>query len=236
MASSSIKQDIYRSFIYGEGEKDTQWRHGAPPNFDVVNKLFEEGRTQEWPEGSLEEKVQRLVKSWEMEMFHKIRPQDLKTVNLDKFRFCLNGGKILTIQDIKEMGGAYNAFLQTTLPENLRIYDPTKETRESAHEIFNTVFPRGFAFEILHVYSGPPTIVYKFRHWAFMEGPFKGLAPTGDKVELFGISIFKIDKDMKIENVEFFYDGNAFLAGFLSGGQRDDYSTASIGCPFMSTK
>ena len=46
MASSAVEGDKYRSFIYGEGEKNTQWRFGAPPNYDVVNKLFEEGRTQ----------------------------------------------------------------------------------------------------------------------------------------------------------------------------------------------
>ncbi|KAL5997809.1 hypothetical protein ACLOJK_008741 [Asimina triloba] len=38
--------DRYRSFMHGEGEKDTQWRHGAPPSYDLVNKLFEEGRTK----------------------------------------------------------------------------------------------------------------------------------------------------------------------------------------------
>ncbi|KAG8052551.1 hypothetical protein GUJ93_ZPchr0001g30615 [Zizania palustris] len=38
--------DKYRSFMYDEGEKDTVWRLGAPPNYDVVNKLFEEERTK----------------------------------------------------------------------------------------------------------------------------------------------------------------------------------------------
>lgn len=40
-----VQGDKYRSYIYGEGEKDTVWRLGAPPNYDAVNKLFEEGRT-----------------------------------------------------------------------------------------------------------------------------------------------------------------------------------------------
>ena len=44
--SDSSKGDNYRSFIYGEEEKNTKWRYGAPPNYDVVNKLFEEGRTK----------------------------------------------------------------------------------------------------------------------------------------------------------------------------------------------
>ena len=49
MASSAEQGDKYRDFMYGEGEKDTVWRFGAPPNYDVVNKLFEEGRTQVKP-------------------------------------------------------------------------------------------------------------------------------------------------------------------------------------------
>lgn len=40
-----VQGDKYRSYIYGEGEKDTVWRLGAPPNYDAVNNLFEEGRT-----------------------------------------------------------------------------------------------------------------------------------------------------------------------------------------------
>lgn len=44
--SGSSKGDKYRFFIYGEEEKNTKWRYGAPPNYDVVNKLFEEGRTK----------------------------------------------------------------------------------------------------------------------------------------------------------------------------------------------
>ena len=38
MASSAeAGGDKYRSFIDGEGEKNTVWRLGHPPNFDVVN-------------------------------------------------------------------------------------------------------------------------------------------------------------------------------------------------------
>lgn len=83
-------------------------------------------------------------------------------------------------------------FLQTSLPENLRGYDPEKETLESAHKEFTTTFPRGFTLEVLNVYSGPPEIVYKFRHWGYMEGPFKGHAPTGEKVEFIGMGIMEV--------------------------------------------
>lgn len=42
----------------------------------------------------MEEKVQNLVKTWEMEMFHKIRAQDYKTVDPENYTFSLNGTDI----------------------------------------------------------------------------------------------------------------------------------------------
>jgi hypothetical protein len=47
-----------------------------------------------WPPGSLEEKVQRLVKSWEMEIFHKTNIDDFKTLDPKKYTFSLNGTNI----------------------------------------------------------------------------------------------------------------------------------------------
>ena len=41
-----MDHDKYRSHLNDEGEKNTIWRFGAPPNYDAVNKLFEEGRTK----------------------------------------------------------------------------------------------------------------------------------------------------------------------------------------------
>lgn len=47
MASSSIvKEDKYRTYLQGDEERNTKWRFGAPPNYDVVNKLFEDGKTK----------------------------------------------------------------------------------------------------------------------------------------------------------------------------------------------
>lgn len=47
-----------------------------------------------WPAGSLEDKVQRLVKTWEMEFFHKTNFDDFKTIDPKKFTFALNGALI----------------------------------------------------------------------------------------------------------------------------------------------
>uniref|UniRef100_A0A0E0JGC8 Uncharacterized protein n=1 Tax=Oryza punctata TaxID=4537 RepID=A0A0E0JGC8_ORYPU len=203
-AEASGGGDKYRSFMYGEGEKDTVWRLGAPPNYDIVNKLFEEERTKEWPEGSLEEKVQRLLKTWEMELVHKVRPEDQKS---------------------------------TKLPPEHRIYDPDKETLESGMATFLTAFPRGFAIEVLDVYSGPPRIVFKFRHWGYMEGSFKEHPPHGKRVEFFGVCIFHVDEEMKVEKAEYFYERGNFLASFLSApavaAATEASSGSGTGCPVM---
>ena len=45
-ASSMESRDKYRSHMYGDGEKNTRWRHGRPLGYEVVNKLFEEERTK----------------------------------------------------------------------------------------------------------------------------------------------------------------------------------------------
>ncbi|XP_058188955.1 pathogen-related protein-like [Rhododendron vialii] len=234
MAASSVEGDKYRSHLSGEEERNTQWRYGAPPNYDVVNKLFEEGRTKIWPPGSLEEKVQNLVKTWEMEIFHKTCFDDYKTVDPKKYRLSLNGRKGISLEELRNLGGGYNSLLQTSLPDKFRCYNPAEETVDSAHKAFTTAFPRGFALEILQVYSGPPVIVYKFRHWAFMEGPFKGNAPTGEMVEFYGMSIFELDEHSKIVRVEFFYDRGELLGGLMKGKAGDDSaSEMSSSCPFL---
>ena len=102
------------------------------------------------------------------------------------------GRKLITLEEKRKLGGGYNPLLQTSLPEKFRAYNPDGETAISSHLAFTTAFPRGFALEILKVYSGPPVIVYKFRHWGYMEGPFKGQAPTGELIEVFGMAIFEV--------------------------------------------
>ncbi|KAG0537063.1 hypothetical protein BDA96_03G115600 [Sorghum bicolor] len=232
-AGAEVGEDKYRSFIHGESERNTVWRYGGPPNYDTVNKLFEEERTHVWAEGSLEEKVQRLLKSWEMELVHKARPEDQKTVSSERYTTSTNGMSALTRAEVMAIGG-YNNFLRTKLPPEHRIYDPDSESPESAMDTFKTAFPRGFAIEVLDVYSGPPKIAFKFRHWGYMEGPFKGHPPHGHRVEFIGVCIFHVDEEMKVEKSEYFYERGNFLASFLSAPAADAApGSGSSGCPVM---
>ncbi|XP_058100853.1 pathogen-related protein-like [Magnolia sinica] len=233
--SGEVVGDKYRSHIHGEGEEKTQWRHGGPPTYDLVNKLFEEGRTQEWPKGSLEEVVQNAIKTWEMELSHKTHLHDFKTINPEKFKFFVNGRKGLSAEETLKLG-SYNALLQNSLPEEFQYYKVDEESFESSHDIFRMALPRGFAWEVLSVYSGPPVIVFKFRHWGFMEGPYKGHGPTGEKVEFSGVAVLKVDESLRAEEVEIYYDPGELFSGLLKGPpiSSDHSAFASLqACPFF---
>ncbi|KAM0856031.1 hypothetical protein ACQ4PT_049369 [Festuca glaucescens] len=220
-AGDSSGGDRYRSHLAGEGEKDTVWRHGAPPTYDAVNSLFESGRTQEWPKGSLEETVQNAIKTWEMELSHKARLGDFKSVSPGRFTLSVNGGRALTGEETLAVG-SYNALLAGPMLPATGAYDAAAETFESSHDLFRSAFPRGFAWEVLKVYSGPPVIAFKFRHWGHMEGPYKGHAPTGDKVQFYGVAVLKVDEQLRAEDVEVFYDPGELLAGLTKGAKEDD--------------
>jgi hypothetical protein len=146
---------------------------------------------QEWPAGSLEETVQNAIKTWEMELSHKAKLEDFKSVSPGRFRLSVNGGRPLTGEETLAVG-SYNALLTSPILPGAGAYDAAAETFESSHDLFRAAFPRGFAWEVIRVYSGPPVITFKFRHWGHMDGPYKGHAPTGDKVEFYGVAVLKV--------------------------------------------
>ncbi|XP_022876819.1 uncharacterized protein LOC111395026 [Olea europaea var. sylvestris] len=79
---------------------------------------------------------------------------------------------------------------------------------------------------------GPPVIAFEFRHWGYLEVPFKGHASTGELVQFYGIGILNVDESLRAEDVEVYYDPTELFAGLLkgpliSGSERTD--SASVG-------
>ncbi|RCV27213.1 hypothetical protein SEVIR_5G309400v4 [Setaria viridis] len=171
---------------------------------------------QEWPAGSLEEVVQNAIKTWEMELSHKARLSDFKSVSPGRFTLSVNGGRARSGEETLAVG-SYNALLDSPLLASAGAYDAAAETFASSHDLFRAAFPRGFAWEVLGVYSGPPVIAFKFRHWGHMEGPYKGHAATGEKVEFRGVAVLKVDEQLRAEDVEVYYDPGELLGGLLKG-------------------
>ncbi|KAK9150593.1 hypothetical protein Syun_008902 [Stephania yunnanensis] len=218
-------RDLYRSYME---DGNIQWRHGGPPIYDQVNELFERERMKVWPKGSLEETVQNAIKTWEMELSHKTCIHDFKTINPEKFKLFVNGREGLSAEETLQVG-SYNALLKTNLPKEFQVYEADKESFESSHDIFRSALPRGFAWEVVSVYSGPPVIAFKYRHWGYMEGPYKGHAPTGEKVEFYGLGVLKVDESLRVEEVEIYYEPGELFGGLLKGPLLSDSSNR---CPF----
>jgi hypothetical protein len=195
------------------------WRKGRP-DYHLTNQIVHKERTKHLLLGSLEQAVEDLVRVFEMEVSHKRDPAQWLTIVQDKFRTRTNGGEWATPKDIAERG-SYNLFIGEA-----QHYSAKNETFESSSEIFHTAFPGGFFWEVLEVYSPPPVVSFKWRHWGHFTGEYKGHAPTGKKVEIFGMTVARCAEDLRLIEVEHFYDNSLFLGQLVTGAQ----ATGS-GCP-----
>lgn len=196
---------------------DVAWRDQTAPNYSRQNEFFQKESTFNYPENSLEAIVHNLVRTFEMEASYKTKPDQWLSIVADKFKISTNGGPEYSAQDLVERG-TYNLFIA----EN-KHYSPTAETFESSGKIFHSTFPNGFLWELTEVLAGPPKVTFKWRHWGTFSGPYKGHEPTGEVVEIYGVTVAEVTDDLKIVSMEHFFDNSTFLSKLTSGG-----------CPFHS--
>jgi len=186
-----------------------EWREGVP-DYHHSHELMPAQRTTRWEPGSLEAVVEGIVQVFEMEISHKKDPATWVSVVDESFRTNVNGGPWASSQDIAEKG-SYNVLIGDS-----PFYTASSESFESSHKVFNRAFPKGFFWEVLEILSPPPVITFKWRHWGTFEGEYKGFAPTGEVIEMFGLSVVKVTDDLRLLEAEHYYDPNAFL-GKLTG-------------------
>jgi SnoaL-like polyketide cyclase len=129
----------------------------------------------------------------------------------DKFRTRVNGGPWADAAAIAERG-SYNILIGDNA-----YYAADQENFDSSHDIFHAAFPGGFFWEVLDVLSPPPVVSFKWRHWGRFEGDYQGFAANGKTIELFGVSIARCSDDLRLVEVEHFYDNSQFLSQ-LTGG------------------
>ena len=192
-------------------DRGVEWRDGNRPDYSHTNAFLAEERQCNHAEGSLNAIAQNLVRTFEMEASFKTNPQQWISVVTDKFRMSTNGRQEYTAQDVIE-SGTYNLFL-----EDSEHYRASDETFESSYNLFHTAFPNGFHWELIEVVAGPPNVVFKWRHWGTFTGAYKEHQPTGETIEIIGLSIAKVTEDLKIKSVEHFFDTNNFLTKLTSG-------------------
>ena len=153
------------------------------------------------------------MKNWEREASHKKNMADLRTVDLSNFRFSSNG-KWMDGESLGKIGN-YNALIG-----DCEYYAASRLSSHESHDIFRSALTRGFAWECLEVYSGPPTVAFKWRHWGYVTGPLRcpmrngqdvTVEPKGQKVEIFGISVAKLNDNFKITELETYWNPSALF-------------------------
>jgi hypothetical protein len=211
--------------------KDVEWRYQTPPDYTRSQENLAKESIKNHVAGSLEAIVQNLVRTFEMEVSFKSNPQQWLSIVNDRFRVSTNGGKEYTAADLSAQG-TYNLFMADS-----EHYKASEETFESSAKLFHSTFPQGFPWEVLEVYSSPPTVAFKWRHWGHFRGPYKDFAPTGETVEIIGISVAHVTNDLKVISIEHYFDNNLFLEKLTAGGKLGDTVNSenkASGCPFSS--
>lgn len=117
--------------------------------------------------GSLPQLVENLVKNWEVEASFKPRLQDWRTIDHSNYSFAINGGTPQTAEHMLKVG-TYNAIVAAN-----EFYSPEFSDFAASHKTFKRMMPT-FAWEVLEVYSGPPRVAFRWRHWGEMKSDYVG--------------------------------------------------------------
>lgn len=118
--------------------------------------------------------------------------------------------------------GTYSAVISPN-----KYYGPKYSEFEESHNTFRNMMPN-FAFEVLEVYSGPPNVACKWRHWGWMKGDYVGKNEDGDVVtikahgkplDIQGITIAKLDDQLRVESLETFFDAKDMFEQMLPSAE-----------------
>ncbi|CAE7439577.1 unnamed protein product [Symbiodinium natans] len=193
--------ELIRDYEPPEG---SSWRFGRP-DYASVNKLYFQHRTMAHQEGSLEALVQKLVKNWQVESLHISDVHKWKTMDTAKFKLAVNGGCPCNAQFLSDVGH-YSLLVGETVD-----FSASSVSHDGSRKIFGDAFPEGFAWEILEVYSGPPNVLFKWRHFGKYSGTYVDKAGnkhkgSGEMLNVVGMCLAKVNERLAIETLDVYYN------------------------------
>lgn len=208
-----------------------EWLEGKP-NYTNANLEYFKGKYMNHAQGSLEQVVEDLVKTWEMEASHKKNFNQWTTVDHSTYHVAANGGKIFQGEDAKSAGN-YKWLMYDCKKE---LFNAEDETFESSHKLFRGCFKDGFPWEIISVFSGPPKVVFSWRHWGKFNGEYKGREGDGEVYNMFGIGEATVTENLKLQSIYIYYKPDEFCEALegkkshrvLEGGK----ALVGSGCPY----
>ncbi|KAG0066379.1 hypothetical protein BGZ90_001428 [Linnemannia elongata] len=190
-------------------DQGVNWRGGKAPNYTKPNALFEAPKSTP-PTRSTSFKTEAV---------------DWRTIDHKVYKFSTNGGSWQSVEDMLRVG-TYNALLGET-----QYYSSKNSGFEESHLTFKQSLRGGFAWECLKVYSGPPVVAFKWRHWGKFTGKLRCPVSdteklvTNETVEIFGVTIAHVNDKFQIESLETFYDPAALFNEMLKN------SPSVLKCP-----
>jgi len=155
---------------------------------------------------------------YSIEASHKTDPHQWDTIDFDNYQFSCNGLQKYNGLDMVKKG-TYNALIGETV-----YYSSEAFSFEDSHDAFRTTLGEGFAWEVLEVFSGPPNVTFTWRHFGKMTNEFKGYShggftykvdPTNKIVEIFGMCKATVNDQLKIQDLQVFYDPNHLFVQLL---------------------
>ncbi|KAF2639297.1 hypothetical protein P280DRAFT_402786 [Massarina eburnea CBS 473.64] len=190
--------------------KDHQahWRYGRAPDYSKTRKVFAETRSMSHEAGSLPQLVENLVKNWEVEASFKPTLKDWRTVDHENYSFAINGGEPQSAEHMLKQG-TYNAIIAPN-----EYYSPEYSDFSSSHKTFKRMMPT-FAWYVLEVYSGPPTVSFRWRHWGTMKNDYVGFDNKGEKVtakahggaiDIQGVTVATVNDKLQLQSVRTWFD------------------------------
>ena len=72
-----------------------------------------------------------------------------------------------------------------------------------------------FAWEVLEVYSGPPVVAFRWRHWGVMKNDYVGINNVGQKVtakahggaiDIQGVTVASVNDKVQLQDVRTWFD------------------------------
>lgn len=228
-AKHNLREPV-RSFM---DNPDIQWRFGGPPDYSLTNYFYLKQRTKMHPAGSLEEIVENLVKTWEMERSHKLDPNQHQSVDTEKFRIGANGWKKYDNLEANQVGN-YNVLMSGVDP---KLWDGANTTWDDSHHKWHTAFA-AFPWEVLEVFSGPPTVGFSWRHWGNFTGKYEDHQGKGELVELYGFGTATVNDKLQLVDVNIYYKADEFLEvmkGKRPATDLGQHNVMGSGCPVMGS-
>lgn len=223
------------------GDTNAAWRYGRPPSYKKTREYYEQTRQMTHEATSLPSLVENLVKNWEVEASFKTSLLDWRTVDQSCYTFSLNGGPATTGEDMLKVG-TYNALITPN-----KYYDPAQNDFEASHKSFKRMMPT-FAWEVKEVYSGPPVVVFRWRHWGVMGSDYVGKNEEGETVrvkahggviDIEGIVVARVNEKLQLQKIDVWFDPMDMfrqIAKEENGLKTDNVATAAGACPVMGGK